>query len=740
VHSPRDKLKNILYDNDIKYILMEGSPNVVSPPLLICLSMIVKNESRVICRLLESVYKYIDCYVICDTGSDDGTPEIITKFMNERGVNHGHIIREPFKNFEYSRNYALRAAEHTHFNITGAGTTAATHLLLLDADMIWEPPASTPEQFRRELQATPDVDAYYVFQGSKKFYYKNVRVIRTGKNIHYKSVTHEYICTADGTKYHTFPREEVFINDVGDGGSKTNKFERDIRLLSDDIKENPTNVRSWFYLANSLHDLGRYEESVAAYKRRIELGGWIEEIYYSHYRIGLCNRALGRMADAIMYFMLAFDSFPRRIEPLYEIIRYFREAGKNHLAYMYYVMADKVRRANPRPDFLFVNNEVYLWKLDYEMSIIGYYCNIDKYNLAEICMHVLTQPRGDVENYIIKNVLSNYKFYRPRLAGGGGARTNNLLETLRLATEESRNVLGCARDDMYSSTPSFCICPGGDEIILNVRFVNYRIGEHGEYINRDLIETINVLTVLTWRNAPGGLWEISRAAEIMPYDKIKDNVYVGIEDVRLAAGAQPKKCFYSGNRGLDRGSMMVEIGTIDLSQSAATTCGGFITMAENHKEIEKNWVISSPAETMIYSWAPLTVGEIKPTAAGDSIFIPRAAAAAAAAAAPEIFHHLRGSTNGFLFNGELYFVTHVVSYEDRRFYYHMIVVLEPETYKVLRYTKLFTFEGSPVEYCLGFIILENIVYFGYSIMDRETKYMCMDYKDMEALMCGGGGG
>ena len=42
----------------------------------ICLNMIVKNESKVITRLLESVSPIIDTYCICDTGSTDDTKEI----------------------------------------------------------------------------------------------------------------------------------------------------------------------------------------------------------------------------------------------------------------------------------------------------------------------------------------------------------------------------------------------------------------------------------------------------------------------------------------------------------------------------------------------------------------------------------------------------------------------------------------------------------------------------------------
>ena len=43
----------------------------------ICLCMIVKNEAGVIKRCLDSVRAIINTWVIVDTGSDDGTPEII---------------------------------------------------------------------------------------------------------------------------------------------------------------------------------------------------------------------------------------------------------------------------------------------------------------------------------------------------------------------------------------------------------------------------------------------------------------------------------------------------------------------------------------------------------------------------------------------------------------------------------------------------------------------------------------
>jgi hypothetical protein len=50
----------------------------------------------------------------------------------------------------------------------------------------------------------------------------------------------------------------LFIHDIGDGGSKTDKFARDIGLLKE-LDECPDNDRYLFYLANSYKDYGKYD-------------------------------------------------------------------------------------------------------------------------------------------------------------------------------------------------------------------------------------------------------------------------------------------------------------------------------------------------------------------------------------------------------------------------------------------------------------------------------------------------
>jgi glycosyltransferase involved in cell wall biosynthesis len=57
---------------------------MAKPTLTLC--MIVKDESHIIKECLESVSKIIDRYDITDTGSTDGTQDLIREFFEEKGI------------------------------------------------------------------------------------------------------------------------------------------------------------------------------------------------------------------------------------------------------------------------------------------------------------------------------------------------------------------------------------------------------------------------------------------------------------------------------------------------------------------------------------------------------------------------------------------------------------------------------------------------------------------------------
>ena len=154
----------------------------------ICLNMIVKNESKIIERLMLSVLPLIDSYCICDTGSTDNTIELIETFFGKNNI-PGRIVKEPFQDFGYNRTFALNAC---------IGLPNADYLLLLDADMkLRIDPKLSIEEFKKTLTK----DAYYIFQGSDLFFYKNVRILRNDPEFSYWGVTHEFVKTTPGSVY-----------------------------------------------------------------------------------------------------------------------------------------------------------------------------------------------------------------------------------------------------------------------------------------------------------------------------------------------------------------------------------------------------------------------------------------------------------------------------------------------------------------------------------------------------------
>ena len=685
-------------------IIFDISP----PPPTLCLNMIVKNESKVILRLLESVSGVIDSYCICDTGSTDDTIDIIQSYFKEKGI-PGKIVREPFRDFGYNRTFSLQACENTPLS---------DYILLLDADMVfWINPMTTPEEFKRGLVA----DSYTIFQGNDNFYYKNTRIIRNNRGCTYWGVTHEYVKMPPNSKEGLLEKSQVFIVDIGDGGSKADKFDRDIRLLEQGLVDHPDNDRYTFYLANSYNDLGNYEKAIENYEKRTKLGGWHEEIWFSHYKIGICYARMNKMELATNSWMNAYEVFPNRIENLYEIVKHYRTIGKNKLAHVFYELADKMRKTHGPPDYLFLQKDIYDYKLDYEFSIIAYYVNPRGTIVPNVCMKVCAHPSMD--DSTVKNVLSNYKFYTPSLAD---IRSQIPQHNMQLLENIAKTYLP---DGFSSTTPSLSKSVDGTRMFVNIRYVNYKIDDNGNYINKEKIHTINHLAIVDTTTEE---WSIESSREIA-YDTSLDNVYVGLEDIRFLNGKT--RMLYNANRGLDYHHIQVEHGELDTSTVATMNSRILKKRGDNEEQrnVEKNWVLFEADDQLfcIYEWHPLTIGTIEDNNYNTKYKHPM----------PNFFKHVRGSTNGQVFENpvtgekELWFLCHTVSYESRRYYYHLFVCLDAETFTVKKYTPWFTFEKKPVEYSLGFVFLDaDNMLIGYSTMDSSTQYMAIAKTKIDEMM------
>lgn len=678
----------------------------------VCLNMIVKNESKNIVRFLRSVVEYIDHYVICDTGSTDNTIQCIEEFFQlQLGLRPitGHVVQEPFRNFGHTRTHSFQQAKQLF--------PAADYFLFLDADMLFRC-TLPPQDFKQGLLNGAN-DVLMVFQGSDNFATKNARICRGGdfgQKCEYIGVTHEYLSYPAGTKLVTLPSSEVFIVDIGDGGCKADKFQRDIRLLEEDFVRDPTNGRTLFYLGNSYRDDGQHLKAIEIYKLKLLMAEkrkteWFEEVWYSLYSLGHCYRHLKRPDKSIHYWMEAFKHNPKRVENLYEICKEYRIQGKAELAYEIYMWAKRIATAVPleKMDFLFLQRDVYEWKLDYELSIVGYYYNPLQVSLMHSSMTLLSKPAVQRHSEY-RNILGNYKFYtetfpRAEHSTAIGTALNKLTIPATLPARE-KDV-----GQFVSSTPSLVVHQG--QVYVNVRYVNYSIDSAGGYVNESAIITRNVMyNVYTGQ---------SNEWEVVP---LLGTHYQGIEDVRFLS--QDGVMYYNGNRGVPpENKFQIEHGVVDLF-SGGESQGKLLASPINHA-VEKNWAFFGPKRNVVYKWFPLTIGEIDPVSQEYKTTLIQTEGV------PAFFHDLRGSTNGVVVGDEIWFLCHLVSYEDRRYYYHLFVVLDSVTLTWKRYSSMYKLvqKTNPVEYCLGMLYDKDIhgngqMILGLSVLDRTTEFLAVD--------------
>jgi len=678
---------------------MELVLNEPKPPSL-CLNMIVKNESLIIKRLFDSVISIIDSYCICDTGSTDNTIQVIEEYFKEKGK-PGKIVQEPFKNFCHNRNFALQACNGL-----------SDYVLFLDADMIFE-----INNFDKNFLNT--AKSFYILQGNDSFYYQNLRIVQNNGLYKYVGVTHEYIDTPSDNTILSFNKKDIFIRDIGDGGAKNDKYERDIKLLLDGIKEEPDNARYYFYLANSYHDCGRFGEAINLYKKRIELGGWKEEVWYSYYRIGLCFYNMNKFADALFYWLEGYDYYPERLEAIYEIIKYYRINSKHKLCMNFYNLAKKILDKNENRDsYLFLHNDVYLHNIYYEYTIFAAYNDIK--NIDKEIIITFNNSQNGLE---LDNILCNMKFYKQVLNK----------KALYTADSSINSVIKGENSKFISSSSSLIKNPNNNGYFSNIRYVNYYIEDNGSYSGCDK----HIISINKFVEFDNNFNVIKEEWMDLLFD---GRLYIGVEDVKIYYDNYKNKLLYIGTGYHSNNQIGIVSGEYELNEKRFNI--NELKQTFNKTSCEKNWVfVDYKEEThVIYDWNPLRICNIE----NNNLNVVDTKKM------PNIFSRVRGSTCGFVYNKkleennngnikiaivepEIWFINHIVSYETPRHYYHIISVFDSNM-NLLRYSAPFKFEGEPIEYCLSIIVEDERVLINYSTWDRTTRIGIYDKKYIDSIV------
>lgn len=626
--------------------------NVANKTRLVFLTM-VKNESRIIERCIRSAAELVDAFVVCDTGSTDNTKDIARRVIEETGKPYG-ICEHEWKNFGHNRTLSFQACKE--FVVTKLGwDLTRTYCVLLDGDMIL--------RWTNSFIPTEDLSGpgYSIIQKAGSLHYYNARLLRLSDEWRCIGVTHEYW---GGPRTENIGSAKIWIDDLNDGGCKSDKFVRDAQLLEDDLKTDPNNGRTWFYLAQTYKDLGRIEESIKAYEKRIEIGGWIEEVWYSMYMLCKLYLRLNNVPMAEMWAGKAMAYHGCRAEVPYAMTQYLREHSQHWKAWSYYQAGKSLSLPN---DVLFLETEIYNGLFTYEASILHYYLFPQlRHEGLKFCLDVLNGPLHHIRN----NVWDNMVFYVEPLGGATPLELD-------------------WRDDRWNPSSVATVNKDTWLQVQNVRYVNYDCNLRGEYRSRDsdgIVRTENMVRI----NGRIGREFIRDELELPQYDAhIR-----GLEDIRLWSRKDGMIDFTAAamDRVPEKIYRIIK-GTYDFERNRLIN--GKVLTPPHESSCEKNW-LQVDDNAYIYSWSPFVV------CSDEGTIVTRYEEASL----PWIFTKFRGSAVPVRIGDHLYTVVHSVHYHTVRQYFHYLVVLDPKTYKPKRWSLPFTFTGSRIEYCLGFELID----------------------------------
>jgi hypothetical protein len=327
----------------------ELSIDVAVPPS-ICLNMIVRDEAGVVAETIDSVAAHLDYWVVVDTGSTDDTVAVVRSHFEALGL-PGEVHERPWRDFGHNRTEALALC---------AGK--ADYAWVIDADDIVVGDLDL---------STLTADSYQLRYGAG-FRYWRKQIFRTALPWRYVGVVHEYpACAEPSSEARLEGAYHVESRRLGARSRAPDKYVRDAHALLEALDKNPDEPRWAFYLAQSHFDAGNPREALGWYLRRVEMGGWDEEVFYSLLRCAACLQALDEPWEAVVAaYQRAADARPTRAEPLFEIARLHRAQGDPQLGFEFAQRASDL--PFPEDESLFVMADVYAWRRADELAYCAY--------------------------------------------------------------------------------------------------------------------------------------------------------------------------------------------------------------------------------------------------------------------------------------------------------------------------------------------------------------------------------
>ena len=354
--------------------------------------MIVKDESEVILRCLNSLLGVIDAVVISDTGSSDNTIEIINKWKDENLIK-GIVLQHEWKNFEYNRNLALDSCKEWIFE---NGNIEKDYICIIDADdeLVLE----------KDFQLSLNTDQIKIDWKYNNTFYTRSFLFKANVKSYWKGVVHEQLI-CEGT-LRKLENAYILVNTDGQRNKDPLKYLHDVVTLERALEDDPENPRYIFYLAQSFRDFGYKIMAEKLYLERFEIEKNTEERYISLLEAAKCRIYRGKNNDKTLNILMkAFCFRPQRLEAAYYIVRYFRQKQLYSMGYNF----GKSLLYMPIPnDYLFIDYDVYNWKFYDEVAVCACWCN-DKLLFIKLYENILEKDISEETRERINLDLIKYR-------------------------------------------------------------------------------------------------------------------------------------------------------------------------------------------------------------------------------------------------------------------------------------------------------------------------------------------
>lgn len=571
---------------------------------IILLSMI-KNESRIIERLMNSVKGKVDAIVLCDTGSTDDTVAKATAWLKMNDMS-GTICSYPFKNFGVSRTQSFLCCQDW-VALQGWDATK-TWALLLDGDMMLS------DAIDRAGLANLGVEQAGVSlkQSAGSLLYSNMRVLRCSEPWICKGGTHE-AWTCPPSKHTTMFSTPVLI-DHGDGGCKSDKYERDVRLLLEDLSGNPDDARTHFYLGQTYLCMRNWAKAIPTFKRRIEIGGWDEEVYIARLYLGECYENTGQVAEAIHVLLEAWQARQHRTEAAMRIIRMYRRQPKSQFLAMMILekmfaiqfgedFTSGIPRGHPAQnhDVLFVNRRDMQYDFWEELGILGFYTDSKRQTWLRLDELDL---RNTLNWHEFNTLFGQMHWYDWLLKPRRQTRFQIPVERLPWAGEPEAAV-------WQPFNPSIRVKPDRTGYLVNLRCANYYTAEakhyhyrgfHGKVLTRNCL--MDVPREAGWNN-PTTVEEIM----IDPKFPQRDHYIRGVEDCRLTQNTDKMEFLGTSQSYSDNGTNKIFHVWREAGDKAWSLKQMALPAGVSPGETQKNWLgFRHGGELLyIYNFSPFKI-------------------------------------------------------------------------------------------------------------------------------------